>query len=201
MNKLTLKEKVQIANLFNKIGAINTYKMKRKGLADAIMARVLISSNDKEKLCWLTDLLGMGPVQGPYKDPNNNSFWRISINRKPDILEFLEAITPYLSAKRQIYVKQCLSKTKDWTFRPRFNDIECPHCKKLFKYAKGRKYCSRECAYQAHTIEKATIPCACCEKPVQITYTDLQYRKKTQNCSHTFCNWACYVAYRNRKTV
>lgn len=95
--RLTIAERAYLAGLFDGEGTIGYYNYR-----DRHEATAMITNTDPRIMNWILDKIGYGNVctisNAYHRRKHAISHWRIT--NKPRMVDFLEAITPYLIIKR-----------------------------------------------------------------------------------------------------
>ena len=106
MNQLSDEHRGWIAGFFEGEGSVNLRSGKYRN------PRVTIMQVEREPLDWIREWTGVGKVYGPYrqsKRPSTQPYFVYSIGKKVHVEEFIAAILPLLSKRRQAQVKRVLN--------------------------------------------------------------------------------------------
>lgn len=187
MNSLNYNEKIFAAGFFEAAGGINTiYTHKETGVRNS---RLIFSSKRRDSLTKLQTLTGIGKIYGPYTSATQGTYWRYSIHKHQDVIDFVDVISPYLSEDRQKYIQQRLDTTGWHVPKP---PVEKP-CLACGDLTTNPKFCSNSCLHlhRVRTTQWVKLQCDRCGKAVTRTLKDHQYRLQKLDCAHVYCSHKC----------
>ena len=96
---LTKTEKAYLAGIFDGEGCVGYYKRKGSRNKYSYVAMVLIAQSDFRLMSWLEDKIGFGSITTRIGKKHFEYHWQT--NKRQHVIEFLEAIEPYLIIKRE----------------------------------------------------------------------------------------------------
>jgi len=97
MINLTETEKAYLAGIFDGEGCVGYYKRIGSRRKYSYVSMVLISQSDFRLMLWLESKLGFGNITSRAGKKHFEYHWQT--NKKQNVVDFLEAIEPYLVLK------------------------------------------------------------------------------------------------------
>ena len=96
-DRLTEAERAYLAGIFDGEGCVGYYKRQGNRSTYSYVAMVLISQSDFRLMSWLENKIGFGSITTRAGKKHFEYHWQI--NKKSVVIDFLEAIEPYLVLK------------------------------------------------------------------------------------------------------
>jgi hypothetical protein len=97
--RLTKSDRAYLAGIFDGEGCVGYYKRRGSRTKYSYVSMVLITQSDFRLMLWLEEKIGFGSVTSRAGKKHFEYHWQD--NKKSDVVEFLEAIEPYLLLKRE----------------------------------------------------------------------------------------------------
>lgn len=152
--------------------------------------------------CWRCGVAGA--TEEDHVKPISQAGWHCLANLRP-ICHSCNAskrgswpLTPnYLRANFGTVTAAMGSRVEERPTRQPRVDFHCPVCGQTRNMtasaAKGRKACSKECAYRGRTLPLVTLHCAACNRPFEVHHSVARTRR--------YCSHPCATRIRRRTTA